>query len=105
MANIFSANTLNATLKMHECGQNEYWFYHKGSYPNAPPLLYWKIISNAASEIIIFDPYFNVIYPSTDQNIFANIQNNITIKILTLKGLDASRTYFSDVENAMKIAI
>jgi len=90
---------------MHECGQNEYWFYHKDSYPNDNPLLYQNLVDNATDEIIIWDPYFNVKSPNADQNIFANIKNDITIKILTLKGLDPNSSYLTDVHNAIKTVI
>lgn len=87
MANTFFINSDNPSLKMHECGQNEYWFYHKGSYPSETPLLYQQLIDTATRDIIIWDPYFNVKTPHADQNIFLNIQNNVNIKILTLNKL------------------
>lgn len=105
MANIFLTNSENTTLRMHECGQDEYWFYHKSSYPSDNPLLYQVLIDNATDEIIIWDPYFNVKLPNADQDIFANIKNNITIKILTLKGLDGTQSYLTSVHNAVKLAI
>ncbi|WP_223274581.1 hypothetical protein [Salibacter halophilus] len=105
MSNTFLTNSKNPRLRMHECGQNEYWFYHKGTYPNENPLLYQKLINNATDEIIIWDPYFNVKPPNADQNIFQNINNNITIKILTTKGLDRSRSYLTDVQDALKTTI
>jgi hypothetical protein len=105
MGKVFLTDPVNSTLRMHECGQNEYWFYHKGSYPNDNPLLYQQLIDNATSEIIIWDPYFNVKSPNRDQYVFANIHNNITIKILTLKGLDGPQTYLTEVQNALRMAI
>ena len=105
MANIFLTNSVNTALRMHECGQSEYWFYHKDSYPIDNPLMYQELIDNATAEIIIWDPYFNVKLPNTDQNIFSNIKNDITIKILTLKGLDSNLSYLSDVHNAIKSVI
>lgn len=60
MANIFLTNPVNAALRMHECGQSEYWFYHKDTYPSDNPLMYQDLIDNATDEIIIWDPYFNV---------------------------------------------
>jgi len=94
---------VNPILKMHECGQNEYWFYHKGSYPSDNPLQHQQLINDASNEIIIWDPYFNVI--NSDQKIFTNIKKNITIKILTMKGLDSNQTYLTDVKNALKVVI
>ena len=70
MANVFLTNSENTALKMHECGQDEYWFYHKGSYPNDSPLLYQELVANATNEIIIWDPFFNVNFPNADQDIF-----------------------------------
>lgn len=105
MANVFLTNSENTTLRMHECGQEEYWFYHKGSYPSDNPLLYQDLINNATDEIIIWDPYFNVKPPNTDQNVFTNIKNDITIKILTSKGLVKTMSYLTDVHNAVKTAI
>lgn len=105
MANVFLTDSENTLLRMHECGQNEYWFYHKGSYPNDSPLLYQELVDNAIDEIIVWDPYFNVKAPNADQNIFANIKDNITIKLLTLKGLDRTQTYITDVTDALKRVI
>jgi hypothetical protein len=105
MANVFLTDSENTALKMHECGQDQYWFYHKGSYPNDSPLLYQELVDNATNEIIIWDPYFNIKSPNADQNIFANIQNNVTIKILTFKGLDRNQTYLTEVKNALKTII
>jgi hypothetical protein len=67
--------------------------------------MYQDLIDNATAEIIIWDPYFNVKPPNADQNVFTNIKNDITIKILTLKGLDATLSYLTDVHNAVKIVI
>jgi len=105
MSNIFLTDPVNTTLRMHECGQNEYWFYHKGTYPNDNPLLYQQLIDNATSEIIIWDPYFNVKSPNSDQDIFVNINDDITIKILSCKGLDGSQTYLTAVKDALKMVI
>jgi len=105
MSNIFLTDPVNTILRMHECGQNEYWFYHKNSYPGDHPLLYQQLIDNATSEIIIWDPYFNVTAPNRDHEIFANIKDDITIKLLVFKGLDGPRTYLTDMENAFKTLI
>lgn len=103
MSNTFNIDSDNPLLRMHECGANEYWFYHKGSYPQENPLLYQQIIDNATSEIIIWDPYFNI--QDNDQNIFLNIDNNITIKILTSKSIFRNTTYLNDLKNALKMII
>ena len=105
MANIFLTNSENTSLRMHECGQSEYWFYHKGSYPSDNPLFYQELIDNATNEIIIWDPYFHIKSPNGDQDVFANIKDNITIKILTYKGLDRNQQYLIDVQNALKTVI
>lgn len=39
MPNLFLIDSQNTNLKMHECGQNEYWFYHKDTYTINNPLL------------------------------------------------------------------
>ena len=105
MSDISLTNSLNTRLRMLECEQNEYWFYHKDSYPNDNPFIVSKSVDNATDEIIIWEPYFNVKLPNADQNIFANIKNNITIKILTLRGLDSTLSYLTDVHNALKTII
>ncbi|WP_369689778.1 hypothetical protein [Leptospira ellinghausenii] len=91
---------------MHECGQEEYWFYHQSSHPDNNPLLYQELINNALSEIIVWDPYFNVNFPNSDQDIFVNIKNDITIKILTVKNLvRPNHDYLTSVHRAMKSKI
>lgn len=104
MSNIFLTNSMNSSLNMHECGQDEYWFYYKNSHPNSHPLLYKKIVDEANSEIIIWDPYFNVKEPGNDQSIFSDIKDNIKIKILTMKGMSGTE-YLSNVKNALKMII
>ena len=105
MHNVFLTNSENSALKMHECGQDQYWFYHKGSYPNDNPLFYQDLVDNASSEIIIWDPYFNVKSPNADQNIFSNIKNDITIKILVYTSLQNKKNYLTDVQDALKLII
>jgi len=105
MNKIFPIDSLNETLRMHECGTGNYWFYHKGSFPDCEPLYYKYLIKNANSYIEIWDPYFNVSNEPGDQNIFDEIPKNITLKILTLKGLVRSQSYLTDVLNSLKIKI
>ncbi|KAA6322116.1 hypothetical protein EZS27_028312 [termite gut metagenome] len=105
MSKTFYINSDNSSLRMHECDTDEYWFYHKGSYSSDNPLLYQQIVDNATEEIIIWDPYFNVKLPHRDQNIFSNIQSDVTIKILTCKGLNSSLTYLNEVKDAIKLVI
>jgi hypothetical protein len=105
MGRIFMTDSENAQLRMHECGQSEYWFYHKDSFPNDPPILYKQLIDNAHDEIIVWDPYFNVQPNVADEQIFQNIRSDITIKILTCKGVDSENTYLTNVLNAMKTII
>ena len=105
MANIFSKGIENTALKMHECGQNEYWFYHKGSFPNDNPLLYQELVDSATNEIIIWDPYFHIKSPNGDQDVFSNIQNDITIKILTNRSLFRNTTYLTDCKSSLKTLI
>lgn len=102
MSKIFMFDSEHSAYRMHECGQDEYWFYHRGSYPNDPPLLYKDLVDNANGEVIIWDPYFNVYPNNNDQNIFSNIKNDITIKILVYTSLQRKITYLSDVKDAIK---
>ncbi len=100
MSNIFPADTVNTSLRMHNKGN--YWFFHKETFPHDFPLKYNELIKNASSYIEIFDPYFNI--SANDQDIFNDIHNDLTIKILTLKGL-IRNTFLTDVLNAMKVKI
>jgi len=99
----FPLYTKNNSLKIHNKGH--YYFYHKSSYPTEAPSYYQNILGNAKSSIDIFDPYFNVIGNNCDQNIFRNIPKEITLKILTVKGLDRRSSYLGDVDNAIKSVI
>src|SRR5579864_1409331 len=105
MANVFPIDSLNARLRMHECGNGNYWFYHKDSFPGDPPLYYQTLINDAASYVEIWDPYFNIKHPNNDQHIFNSVANGLTIKILTMKGLSSPGNYLVDVENALKTVI
>lgn len=105
MSKIFMTDSENSARRMHECGQDEYWFYHKGSYPNDTPLLYQELVDNANNEIIIWDPYFHTKSPDGDQDIFSSIKKDITIKILTYRGLGRNQQYLIDVKNALKTVI
>lgn len=105
MGKIFPIDIADPITRMHDDGVGNYWFYHKGSYPTDEPLLYRQILATASSYIEIWDPYFNVDAANDDQEIFDLINPNITIKILTKKGLDGPRTYLTNVHNAMKIKI
>ncbi len=105
MSKIFPTDPPDTTNRIHEYGAGNYWFYHKGSYPNQEPLLYQHIINNANSDIEIWDPYFNVNGNNSDHDIFNNIPNNITLKILTQKGLNGTQSYLTDVHNSLKMKI
>ena len=106
MPKIFPTTSLNAALRMHEPSDSpDYRFYHKASYPADCPAYYKQLVDNAVSYIEIWDPYFNVAPGNNDQDIFADINDNITIKILTMKGLSSANPYLPVVENAMKTAI
>lgn len=103
MSKIFPTTSLNASLRMHEPSESpEYWFYHKESSRSECPTYYKQLVDNAESYIEIWDPYFNVKSGLGDQSIFADINNDITIKILTMKGLDRNRQYLHNVEAALK---
>jgi len=103
MPNIFPASTINANLKIHEDGFDRFWFYHKPSFPTDYPEIYQKLLSNAISDIEVWDPYFNT--GQNDQEVFALINPNVSIKILTLKALNGSDSYFHDVANDLKLVI
>ncbi len=103
MANIFPTSTLNSRLKIHEDDLDKFWFYHKPSFPNDYPEIYRSILSKAVSNIEIWDPYFNT--GQNDQEVFTLINSNISIKILTLKALNGSGSYFHAVANDLKLVI
>ena len=107
MSKVFLSDIVDDSLRMHDCGEGNYWFYHKGSYPNDPPLLYESLINSATQSIEIWDPYFNVSPPhkNRDQDIFTSIGNDITLKILTTKGLDGTQSYLTEVHNSLKMKI
>ncbi|MCD4793956.1 MAG: hypothetical protein K8R54_12020 [Bacteroidales bacterium] len=100
MSNIFPTDTVNSSLRMHNKGN--YWFFYRETFPHDFPLMYNELIKNASNYIEIFDPYFNL--SVNDQDVFNDIQDDLTIKLLTLKGLTGS-TYLPDVLDAMKIKI
>ena len=105
MAKTFLVDSLDGSTRMHLDGVSKYSFYHKDSHPANEPLLYKQIIQSATSKIEIFDPYFNVTGGNRDCDIFDIINNNITIKILSKKGLTKNPTYLTDIQNALKIKI
>jgi|ERR1035437_2765655 hypothetical protein len=106
MGKIFPVDLPDSTIRMHDDGVGNYWFYHKGSFPADEPLLYKHIISSANSHIEIWDPYFNVNAPKNrDHDVFDLIKPNVTILILTMKGLDSPRSYLLDIQNALKLKI
>lgn len=100
---MFPSNTKDPNVRMHTKGN--YWFYHKESFPDTPPLLYTQLINNAKFSIEIFDPYFNVNDNNNDQSIFDYIPCNTTLKILTLKGIDKQKSYLQDVLNKARSKI
>lgn len=105
MSRTFLEDSINSELKMHECGENNYWFYHNESFPNEFPLLYKYLVGTAESNIEIWDPYFNVKGNNRDQDIFNDISENITIKILTQKGISGDSVFIQEIINALKMTI
>ncbi|MBS1773971.1 MAG: hypothetical protein JST82_14025 [Bacteroidetes bacterium] len=102
----FPSNSLDSLLRMHISSDSpEYWFYHLGDYLLGNPTYYGQLIDNANSYIEIWDPYFNVDPPNSDQDVFRNIKDDVTIKILTIKKLSTSSNYLTDVENSLKSTI
>ena len=87
MSRVFPIDLPNVLNRMHECGVGNYWFYHKGSYPNDPPLHYQELLTTATTYIEIWDPHVNIGNGSNDLEIFDNIPTDVTLKILTKKGL------------------
>ena len=103
MGNQFLQNSLDSTIRMHTDGVDNYWFYHKDSFPNDAPDLYRRIISNAATYIEIWDPW---LFAKVDSKFFSTVQHKVTIKILTtLKEKPDPKEYASDFWNALKLII
>lgn len=95
-----STTPTTGNYNMLNDGANIYWLYHKPSFPGVEPLLYDDIISKANNSIDVWDPYFHA---ATDPIIFSNVQNNVTIRILSRKGLTAvGLTYMPNVRNAIQ---
>lgn len=91
-----------SNYNMLDDGADIYWFHHKPSFPGADPFLYKEIITNARLSIEIWDPYFN----ENDYLIFDSVHNNVSIKILTSKGLSGPRTnYMIEIHDHMKALI
>ncbi|HEV8515941.1 MAG TPA: hypothetical protein VGQ59_21820 [Cyclobacteriaceae bacterium] len=107
MINTFPGTPANATTRMHECGYGNFWFYHRRSYPNNEPLYLQHLISGVSSTIDIWDPYVNIAPNDNDLLIFSNIPNDITLKILTMKGLKkpVNYNYLNDLVNGLKQVI
>jgi hypothetical protein len=105
MGKIFPTNPANTSTRMHECGVDKYWFYHVGSYPGDPPLLYQQIIAAATSKIEIWDPYIHCSPGNDDMEALDGIADNITLKILTIKSFVKHPNYLSDVLQALKMRI
>lgn len=106
MGKIFLTDSPNVVLKMHDCGMGNYWFYHKDSFPMDEPLLYRELINQAANNIDIWDPYFNIkSIAEGDHLLFDSIQSNITIKILHQKGYSPQSFYFQNFWNIFKSII
>jgi hypothetical protein len=106
--NNISSQVIIATSSnnMLDDGVGNYWFHHKPSFLNLNPCLYESIINNASSSINIWDPYFHFDNNHPDYLIFNNINDNITLKILTSKGLEGVRaSYLVDVYNCFKTQI
>ena len=90
MSRDFLNNRPDSEIYMYTCGEGNYWFYHKNSYPNNQPLLYSRLINEATEHIEIWDPHFNIKDSSDgDHLLFGSIKQNVTLKILTLKGANA----------------
>lgn len=102
MSNVFPTNTVNPLLRMHNKGN--YWFFHKDSYPTDNPLLLNELIKNANTYIEIFDPYFKVTGLRSDQDIFNDISNDVTLKMITLNNRNINN-YKRDVLNAVRTKI
>lgn len=95
-----SATPVTTGFNMLDDGVSNYWFHHKPSFPGLNPLLYERIISNANRSIEIWDPYFHA---TIDNIIFSNVKDNITIKILSRKGLNgAGLNYMLDVRSSLQ---
>jgi len=94
-----------STYRMFNDNTEDYWFYHKDSFPLNEPLLYKELLNGANSKIEVWDPYIN-----TGQNefeIFNSIKEDITVKFLTLKKLNkpCNANYISAIETEFKNAV
>lgn len=103
MPKIFPNQPINTITRMHDDGIINYWFYHKESFPSDCPLKYRELVDKATSYIEIWDPYFNII--NNDHLILSSVKDNITIKILTLKGLPngINSPYLIETLNKLKL--
>jgi hypothetical protein len=105
MPDLFPNIPVDRSRRMHSEGNDKYWFFHYHDFPADPPLVYQQLVTGATSQIDVWDPYFNIKPPERDQDIFFPVGQNITIQLLTLKGLSPASTYFNDIANELKAII
>lgn len=105
MPKTLSTSTVDPKLGVHIADGDKYYFYHKKSFAHSPPQIYQSLIGRSTQEVCIWDPYFNITKGNRDQDIFVNIGQDITIRILTLKGLFPLSTYFNDIANEIKLIV
>lgn len=74
-------------------GEGKYWFHHKPSFPDTNPTLYKKLIMDAELSIEIWDPYFHI---DIDCTVFSETKSNLTIQILTQKGLNGIHSDYKE---------
>jgi len=103
---VFLSDPADPILKMHDCGSDTYWFYHKNSYPIDVPAKYVELLNSATLSITVWDSYFNLLPSGGDYQMFQQINEDITIKILTLKSLTgANANYLSNIFNSFRLTI
>jgi hypothetical protein len=106
MNKVFPTDLPNISNRMHECGAGNYWYFHMGSFPGDPPLYYQQLIAAARSKIEIWDPYVHITNSPSDLEMFDHIPSNLTLKVLTKKGLTRTNaTYLSDFHLALKARV
>ncbi len=108
MSKVFPSDyPVDVSLRMHTDKIDRYWFYHLETYPTDIPLKYMDLIKSAASSIYIWDPYFNIDSTKPDYVLFNNINDNVLIRILTVKKLAkaANINFLNDTLTKVKSAV
>jgi hypothetical protein len=104
MENKLSKSVINQ-FQTHEDRSGKYYFYHKVS-SSQPPKIYQHLVSQANSDVYVWDPYFNTNGNGNDDHlIFESIGNGITISLLTQKGISPGSPYLNEILDSLKLFI